>query len=310
MNSILRWLTVIIPPAAGLLLLRLLVTEDLWEEALRGTVAAAVAMVPDGLVLLTSLSFIVGVVALARRKALARELASVELLARVDILCLDKTGTITTGDIAFAGIETIGATTADEAAAPWAPWQRSTPPPTPRSPPWPPPWMHPAGPPRRPFRSRRPASGRQPTSTAGPPFTWEHPTSSYRRVSGRLRVTGRRVGRDGPACPRAHPLECRHVWYRDPSRSPTADVPDPPGGHGQARGTRDPGVVRRTGRESQGDIRRPPRHGRRGGPAGRRTRSRPLDSTPGTSPTTRKPWPMRWPPGPCSGVSRHTRNGP
>ena len=115
-NSILRWLTVIIPPAAGLLLLRLLVTEDLWEEALRGTVAAAVAMVPDGLVLLTSLSFIVGVVALARRKALARELASVELLARVDTLCLDKTGTITTGEIAFAGIETIGATTADEAA--------------------------------------------------------------------------------------------------------------------------------------------------------------------------------------------------
>jgi len=115
-NSILRWLTVIIPPAAGLLLLRLLVTEDLWEEALRGTVAAAVAMVPDGLVLLTSLSFIVGVVALARRRALARELASVELLARVDTLCLDKTGTITTGEIAFAGIETIGATTADEAA--------------------------------------------------------------------------------------------------------------------------------------------------------------------------------------------------
>ena len=115
-NSILRWLTVIIPPAAGLLLLRLLVTEDLWEEALRGTVAAAVAMVPDGLVLLTSLSFIVGVVALARRKALARELASVELLARVDTLCLDKTGTITTGEIAFAGIETISATTADEAA--------------------------------------------------------------------------------------------------------------------------------------------------------------------------------------------------
>jgi cation-transporting ATPase E len=116
-NSILRWLTVIIPPAAGLLLLRLLVTEDLWEEALRGTVAAAVAMVPDGLVLLTSLSFIVGVVALARRKALARELASVELLARVDTLCLDKTGTITTGEIAFAGIETIGATTTDEAAS-------------------------------------------------------------------------------------------------------------------------------------------------------------------------------------------------
>ena len=74
-------------------------------------------MVPDGLVLLTSLSFIVGVVALARRRALARELASIELLARVDVLCLDKTGTITTGEIAFADLETVGATGGNEAAA-------------------------------------------------------------------------------------------------------------------------------------------------------------------------------------------------
>jgi len=116
-DLVLRWLTMVIPPAAGLLLLRLLVTEDLWQEALRGTVAAAVAMVPDGLVLLTSLSFIVGVITLARRRALARELASVELLARVDTLCLDKTGTITTGEISLADLEVIGATTAADAAA-------------------------------------------------------------------------------------------------------------------------------------------------------------------------------------------------
>ncbi len=116
-NTILRWLTAVIPPAAGLLLLRLLATEDLWQEALRGTVAAAVAMVPDGLVLLTSLSFIVGVVALARREALAKELASVELLARVDTLCLDKTGTITTGEISFGGLEVLGSTSQAEAAA-------------------------------------------------------------------------------------------------------------------------------------------------------------------------------------------------
>ncbi|MDG2428019.1 MAG: HAD-IC family P-type ATPase [Acidimicrobiales bacterium] len=114
-NQVLRWLTMVIPPAAALLLLRLLNTEDLWQEALRGTVAAAVAMVPDGLVLLTSLSFIVGVITLARRHALARELASVELLARVDTLCLDKTGTITTGEIAFADLEVIGATTNSDA---------------------------------------------------------------------------------------------------------------------------------------------------------------------------------------------------
>ena len=116
-NVILRWLTVIIPPAALLLLARLLSTEDHWPEALRGTVAAAVAMVPDGLVLLTSLSFITGVIALARRRALARELASVELLARVDTLCLDKTGTITTGAVSLERIEPLGSATEAEATA-------------------------------------------------------------------------------------------------------------------------------------------------------------------------------------------------
>ena len=116
-NLILRRLTWIIPLAAVLLLGRLLATEDRWQEALRGTVAAAVAMVPDGLVLLTSLSFITGVIALARRRALARELASVELLARVDTLCLDKTGTITTGEISFERIEPLGSITETEASA-------------------------------------------------------------------------------------------------------------------------------------------------------------------------------------------------
>ena len=116
-NIILRWLTFIIPPAALLLLLRLLDVEDRWQDALQGTVAAAVAMVPDGLVLLTSLSFITGVLALARRKVLAKELASVELLARVDTLCLDKTGTITTGEISLGGVEPLGETSKDESRA-------------------------------------------------------------------------------------------------------------------------------------------------------------------------------------------------
>ncbi|MEZ5245238.1 MAG: HAD-IC family P-type ATPase [Acidimicrobiales bacterium] len=115
-NKILKWLQIIIPPAAVLLLLRQLGTEDRWQSALQATVAAAVAMVPDGLVLLTSLSFITGVIALARRKALAKELASVELLARVDTLCLDKTGTITTGEISLGLVEPLGDHTADDAA--------------------------------------------------------------------------------------------------------------------------------------------------------------------------------------------------
>ena len=115
-NVILRWLTFIIPPASILLLLRQLDTQSEWQDALQATVAAAVAMVPDGLVLLTSLSFIAGVIALARRQALAKELASVELLARVDTLCLDKTGTITTGEIGLASIQPVGGTTDGEAA--------------------------------------------------------------------------------------------------------------------------------------------------------------------------------------------------
>ncbi len=115
-NVVLRWLTFIIPPASIMLLLRQLDTQDRWQDALQATVAAAVAMVPDGLVLLTSLSFITGVIALARRKALAKELASVELLARVDTLCLDKTGTITTGEISLGQVVALGDTSDAEAA--------------------------------------------------------------------------------------------------------------------------------------------------------------------------------------------------
>ena len=113
-NLILRWLTWIIPPLAVLLLVVLLGFGEDWRDALRDTVAASVAMVPDGLVLLTSIAFIVGILELARRRALARELASVELLARVDVLCLDKTGTITTGEISFSGLTPLGSASRGE----------------------------------------------------------------------------------------------------------------------------------------------------------------------------------------------------
>jgi cation-transporting P-type ATPase E len=115
-NAVLKWLIVIIPPVSLLLLASLLSGDGPWQEALQGAVAAAVAMVPDGLVLLTSLAFVAGVLALVRRQALAKELATVELLARVDTLCLDKTGTITTGEISFARIIALDEVDQDEAA--------------------------------------------------------------------------------------------------------------------------------------------------------------------------------------------------
>ncbi len=116
-DRILKWLTVIIPLASILLLVSLLDAEDSWQDALQGTVAAAVAMVPDGLVLLTSLAFVAGALELSRRNALAKQLSTVEILARVDMLCLDKTGTITTGNIVFADIHPLGDHTSDEATA-------------------------------------------------------------------------------------------------------------------------------------------------------------------------------------------------
>ena len=106
-NWVLKVLIIIIPIATLLLLFTQLDIEDEWRDALISVVASAVAMVPDGLVLLTSLSFLAGVIILARKKTLAKELATVELLARVDVLCLDKTGTITTGAICFGGIDYI-----------------------------------------------------------------------------------------------------------------------------------------------------------------------------------------------------------
>lgn len=72
-----------------------------WREAVVGAVAAVIAMVPLGLVLVTSIAFAVSGVTLAQRQVLIQELPAVEGLARVDALCLDKTGTLTTGEMVF-----------------------------------------------------------------------------------------------------------------------------------------------------------------------------------------------------------------
>ena len=71
------------------------------RDAVSGAVAGVVGMVPQGLVLLTSIAFGVAAVTLARRKVLVQELPAVEGLARVDVVCFDKTGTLTDGNIVF-----------------------------------------------------------------------------------------------------------------------------------------------------------------------------------------------------------------
>jgi len=92
-------------PTAALLLYSQISSHARVTNALRGTVAGVVAMVPEGLVLLTSVAFAVGVVRLARRNTLVQELAAVETLARVDVICVDKTGTLTTGEISVDDVD-------------------------------------------------------------------------------------------------------------------------------------------------------------------------------------------------------------
>ncbi len=79
--------------------------EASWQDAVVDTAAAMGAMVPDGLVLLTSLAFLLSAARLARRGVLTHQLAAVEVLARADLLVLDKTGTLTDGTTRMVGIE-------------------------------------------------------------------------------------------------------------------------------------------------------------------------------------------------------------
>ncbi|WP_285246218.1 HAD-IC family P-type ATPase [Pseudarthrobacter sp. efr-133-R2A-89] len=88
-----------------------------WIPAVVGAVAGIMAMIPLGLLLMTSVAFAVGGLRLARQKVLIQELAAVEVLARVDVLCLDKTGTLSSGSMVFDAVHAQG----DSPAARWRP---------------------------------------------------------------------------------------------------------------------------------------------------------------------------------------------
>ncbi|MBB5263209.1 cation-transporting ATPase E [Catenibacillus scindens] len=90
---------IIIPVGILLFISQLNVAGMTLSDALVNTVAGVIGMIPEGLVLLTSISFILGVGRLAGKRALVQEMEAIEALARVNVLCTDKTGTITTGDL-------------------------------------------------------------------------------------------------------------------------------------------------------------------------------------------------------------------
>src|SRR5580704_4272420 len=115
-NRILRYVTWAIGPVAVLLVISAIHGHQTRREAATGTVAALVGMVPQGLVLLTSVAFGVAAVTLARRRVLVQQLPAVEGLARVDVVCLDKTGTLTDGTIAFDSLLSLDGEAPAEAA--------------------------------------------------------------------------------------------------------------------------------------------------------------------------------------------------
>jgi cation-transporting ATPase E len=95
-NKFIRIVSYFLVPVGVLLLTSQLIRADLpVNEAIRGTIAGVVTMVPEGLVLLTSIAMAVSVIRLARLRVLVQDLPAVEVLARVDTVCADKTGTLT-----------------------------------------------------------------------------------------------------------------------------------------------------------------------------------------------------------------------
>ncbi|MEU1461238.1 HAD-IC family P-type ATPase [Streptomyces sp. NPDC005727] len=97
-STILKYVTwMMVPAAIGLVITQLVVKNDNLKDAVARTVGGIVPMVPEGLVLLTSVAFAIGVIRLGRKQCLVQELPAIEGLARVDTVCLDKTGTLTEG---------------------------------------------------------------------------------------------------------------------------------------------------------------------------------------------------------------------
>ncbi|GHF17787.1 HAD-IC family P-type ATPase [Streptomyces morookaense] len=114
-SQILKFVTwMMVPAALGLIISQLVVQGHDWREAVRRMVAGIVPMVPEGLVLLTSVAFAIGVIRLGRQQCLVQELPAIEGLARVDTVCLDKTGTLTEGGMDVSELRVLPGARADE----------------------------------------------------------------------------------------------------------------------------------------------------------------------------------------------------
>lgn len=113
-NRIIKILTIVIVPLGAVLFISRLLNHSSINQAILGTTAAMIGMIPEGLVLLTSVSLAVSAMNLAHHRVLVRELPAIEGLARVDVLGLDKTGTITSGKLQLSKIVPLNHQTLDQ----------------------------------------------------------------------------------------------------------------------------------------------------------------------------------------------------
>ncbi|WP_320776947.1 HAD-IC family P-type ATPase [Streptomyces sp. CRN 30] len=114
-STILKYVTwMMVPTAIGLIISQLVGEDNDLKDSVARTVGGIVPMVPEGLVLLTSVAFAIGVIRLGRKQCLVQELPAIEGLARVDTVCLDKTGTLTEGGMDVTELRVLADSSCDE----------------------------------------------------------------------------------------------------------------------------------------------------------------------------------------------------
>ncbi len=118
LNAIIKYVSIILIPVGILLFSKSYFMDGIdYNDSVLSTVSALIGMIPEGLILLTSTVLAVSVVRLAGKQVLVQKLYCIETLARVDTLCLDKTGTITSGKMTVAKVIPVGETTQEEVDA-------------------------------------------------------------------------------------------------------------------------------------------------------------------------------------------------
>ncbi|MBQ3293299.1 HAD-IC family P-type ATPase [Candidatus Saccharibacteria bacterium] len=125
MNKIVRYISYTLIPVGALLLWSRFRTEQDTTTAITSTVAGLINMIPEGLILLTSSVLALATIRLSRKKVLVQDLYSIETLARVDTICLDKTGTLTSGNMVVQDFILPDGTTFDKITFPIPPAQKS-----------------------------------------------------------------------------------------------------------------------------------------------------------------------------------------